>query len=215
MNPVNAVGGELAGQGSTALDEELARAELYGVLARLWYAPPDAHLRAAFTNAVTDAPSGGGSLEEPWRQLVGLARALSPEALREEYEALFGGIGKPRVALYGSQHLSGFLNDKPLAALRTDLAGLGLARDDSMSESEDHLAALCEVMRFLIAGDDVRVSNLTQQQRFFAAHMQPWVGECCDQVSQQPDARFYAAVAALTGTFMAIEKLAFDMLDQG
>ena len=51
--------------------------------------------------------------------------------------------------------------------LRGDLAALGLARDELMAETEDHIACLCEVMRYLIAGDDVAVANLTQQKRFF------------------------------------------------
>ena len=85
-----------------------------------------------------------------------------------EYDALFGGVGKPEVYLFGSHYLSGFLNEKPLARLRDDLAELGLARDEAMPETEDHIAYLCEVMRYLIAGDDVAVANLTRQREFFA-----------------------------------------------
>ena len=40
-----------------------------------------------------------------------------------------------------------------------------------VTETEDHIASLCEVMRYLIAGDDVGVSNLGAQQRFFNAHL--------------------------------------------
>ena len=94
--------------------------------------------------------------------------ASTPRRRAREYDALFGGIGKPEVYLFGSHYLSGFLNDKPLAQLRNDLARLGLARDEAMPETEDHIACLCEVMRYLIAGDDVAVANLTQQQAFFA-----------------------------------------------
>ncbi len=39
--------------------EELARAELYGLLARLWLAAPDAPLLAEFRTAVTQAPEAG------------------------------------------------------------------------------------------------------------------------------------------------------------
>ena len=76
---------------------------------------------------------------------------------------LFGGVGKPEVYLFGSHYLSGFLNEKPLARLRTDLAALGLARDEAMPETEDHIAYLCEVMRYLIAGDEVAIANLARQ----------------------------------------------------
>lgn len=200
---------------TSALDEETARAELYGLLALLYYAPPTPELIAQLRVAVTEAPAAGGFLEEPWRALVGLARALPPQALQDEYNALFGGVGKPDIYLYGSHFLSGFLNEKPLARLRASLAELGLARDDAMPETEDHIACLCEVMRYLIAGDDVAVANLTRQRAFFAEHLQPWVMQLCDALQAHPQARFYAALATLTRAFMEVEAQGFDMLDSG
>ncbi|MDD5332504.1 MAG: molecular chaperone TorD family protein [Rhodoferax sp.] len=197
---------------SSALDEETARSELYGLLALLYYAPPTAALLAQLRVAVTEAPAAGAFLEEPWRALVGLARELPAEAIQSEYDALFGGIGKPEIYLYGSHFLSGFLNEKPLARLRADLDQLGLARDQKMSETEDHIAYLCEVMRYLIAGDDVAVANLTRQREFFAVHLQPWVMRLCDALEQHPKACFYAALAQLTRAFMGVEAQGFDML---
>ena len=38
--------------------------------------------------------------------------------IAQEYDRLFGGVGKPEVYLYASHYLSGFLNEKPLARLR-------------------------------------------------------------------------------------------------
>jgi TorA maturation chaperone TorD len=197
---------------SSALDEETARAELYGVLALLYYAAPSPELIAQLSAAATEAPAAGALLEEPWRVLVGMARSLPDGAIAQEFDELFGGIGKPEVYLYGSHFLSGFLNEKPLARLRTDLAALGLARDDAMSETEDHVACLCEVMRYLIAGDDVAVANLTRQREFFSQHLQPWVGRMCADIEQHPRARFYAALAGLTRAFMDVEAQGFDML---
>jgi TorA maturation chaperone TorD len=138
---------------------------------------------------------------------------MSDTDIKDEYNALFGGVGKPDVYLYGSHYLAGFLNEKPLAALRSDLAALGLTRDEQMPETEDHLAYLCEVMRFLIAGDDVEVSNLTQQQAFFSVHLQPWVTQLCDTLADNPKARFYATLAAFTRAFMSVEAQGFDMMD--
>ena len=198
--------------GTSALDEETARAEIYGLLAQLYYAAPGPELLAALRVAVTDAPHQGAFLEEPWRQLVGAARELSDRAIADEYEALFGGVGKPEVFLFGSHYLSGFLNEKPLARLRDALAGLGLARDEAMPETEDHIAYLCEVMRYLIAGDDVAVANLTRQQAFFAEHLQPWVNQLCDALEGHPRARFYAALAGFTRAFLSVEMQGFDML---
>jgi TorA maturation chaperone TorD len=198
---------------STALDEETARAEVYGLLAQLFYAAPDPGLLEALRVAVTEAPTAGGFLEDPWRVVVGTAREMTDDAIAGEYDALFGGVGKPEVYLFGSHYLSGFLNEKPLARLRTDLAALGLARGDEMPETEDHIAYLCEVMRYLIAGDDVAVANLARQQEFFATHVQPWVMQLCDAVAAHPKARFYASLAAFTRAFMSVEVQGFDMLD--
>ena len=195
------------------LDEETARAEIYGLLASLYYAPPDPELCKQLRAAVTDAPMAGGFLEEPWRALVAAARQFECEAIAQEYGTLFGGVGKPEVYLFGSYYLSGFLNEKPLAALRSDLASLGLERKEAMSETEDHLAYLCEVMRYLIAGDDVQVANLAQQQLFFARHLQPWAPRLCDALAQHPAAQFYRALAAFTQAFLSVEAQGFDMLD--
>lgn len=197
----------------SGLDEETARSELYGLLALMYYAQPAPDLIANLRLAATESPAAGAFLEEPWRAVVGVARDMTDGAIALEYEALFGGVGKPEVYLYGSHYLSGFLNEKPLARLRGELNHLGLARDEAMSETEDHLAYLCEVMRYLIAGDDAALANLTRQKAFFAAHIQPWVMMLCDTLQQHPKARFYAAVAGLTRAFMSVEAQGFDMLD--
>ncbi|MFM2066738.1 MAG: hypothetical protein RLZZ584_1647 [Pseudomonadota bacterium] len=193
--------------------DELARAELYGLLARLWLAPPDAELLGQFKVAVTEAPTPGGLLEAPWGQLVAAMRATSAQAAADEHEALFHGVGKPEVFAYGSYYLTGFLNEKPLAALRHDLAALGLTRDADRLETEDHIAYGLEVMRYLIAGDEVAVCNLEQQRRFFRAHLQPWVEALCDAVEAHPRARTWRAVAALTRAFVQVETQGFDMLE--
>ena len=197
---------------SSSLDEETARAEVYGLLAALYYAAPTPELMAQLRVAVTEAPAAGGFLEEPWREFVAAARELDDGAVAREYDALFGGVGRPEVFLFGSHYLSGFLNEKPLAALRSDLAVLGLARDEAMPETEDHVAYICEVMRYLIAGEEVEVANLTQQQKFFTVHVQPWVPKMCDTVAAHPKARFYAALAGFTRAFVGVEAQGFDML---
>ena len=197
---------------SSALDEETARAEVYGLLAALFYAPPSADLLAQLRVAVTEAPAAGGFLEEPWRQFIGTVRELSDPQVAAEYDALFGGVGKPEIYLFGSWYLSGFLNEKPLAALRGDLAELGLSRDESMTETEDHFACVCEVMRYLIAGDDVEVANLTQQQKFFSAHVLTWAPAMCEAIAAHPKARFYAALAGFTAAFVSVETQGFDLM---
>ncbi len=193
--------------------EEWARAEVYGLLAQLFYAPPDAALYAQLRVAPTEAPAPGAFLEAHWTELVATARRLDLPAVGAEHDALFAGIGKPEVFLYGSFHLAGALNEKPLVALRHSLRHLGLERPETVTETEDHLASLCEVMRYLIAGEDLSVSNLEQQRRFFNEHLRAWVDTLCDTLIAHPRADFYRALARFAQDFFAVESQAFDLLD--
>jgi TorA maturation chaperone TorD len=193
--------------------EELARAETYGLLARLFVAAPDADLLQQFAHVVTQAPVPGAFLEAPWQELVAVLRATTVVAAADEYELLFMGLGKAEVMLYGSYYVAGFLNEKPLAVLRGDLAELGLTRDTASGETEDHVAYGFELMRYLIAGDDVAVCNLERQRVFFRTHLQPWVERLCDALQAHPRARVWAAVAAYTRAFVQVETQAFDMLE--
>ena len=191
-------------------EEELARADLYGVLASLFYGPPSQALLNSIANAPTE---GDGLLQQGWNDLVSACRPADADLVREEYEALFIGVGKPEVMLYGSYYLSGFLMEKPLAALRAELDALGLQRDERMPESEDHVAALCEVMRHLILSADVASAGSETQKRFFSVQMQPWVNDMCEAINAHPEARFYRPVAQLARKFFDVEAQAFDMVN--
>jgi TorA maturation chaperone TorD len=67
-------------------------------------------------------------------------------------------------------------------------------------------------MRYLIAGEDVAVANLTRQRDFFVAHLQPWAESLCNAISAHPRARFYARLAEFTRAFMSVEAQGFDLL---
>ena len=193
--------------------EELERAELYGLLSRLWLAPPDADLLAQFAVAVTQARETGSFLEAPWHDLVAAMRATDADAASAEFESLFHATGKADVFPYASYHRAGVLNDWPLVELRRDLAEIGLEQDASSGDTEDHIAFVFEVMRYLIAGDDLEVCNLERQRRMFRAHVQTWVGALCDALEPHPRARLYAHVARMTRAFVEVETQAFDMLE--
>ena len=193
--------------------EDQTRADFYALLARLFYAAPDDRLLHAIViapepaSACNDAP-----LVRSWRALAAAASTISEEALAEEYQQLFIGVGRPDVMLFGSYYLAGFMNEKPLAQLRDDLAALGLARNEQVTESEDHLAALCDVLRFLISGDsETQPASVGKQKAFFSKHMQPWVLQFCQAVMESEKANFYKRAAAFAGAFFAIEIEAFDI----
>ena len=193
--------------------EELARAEVYGLLAELFYAPPSAEMLEQLSVAVTQAPVAGAFLESSWGELVSAARRLSSADIETEFVALFGGVGKPAVSLFGSWYLAGTLNQQPLADLRRTLDELGLERPLGVLETEDHIASLSEVMRYLIAGDDLGTSNLANQQAFFNQHLRGWVDGLCDAVAAQVQADFYRTLAVFACDFFAIEAQGFDLLE--
>ena len=111
--------------------------------------------------AANDVPA----LAEAWTALAAASGVVTSDALAEEFELLFIGVGRPPVMLYGSYYQAGFMNEKPLAELRTDLVRMGFSRDGAVRETEDHLAALCDVMRALIMGDVASAPATLDEQR--------------------------------------------------
>ncbi len=190
--------------------EEQVRADYYGLLSSLFYAAPDARLLQGMV--VSSGPEGESAFARAWQELARASEVMPPDALAEEYQNLFVGIGRPPVMLFGSFYLAGFMNEKPLAELRTELARMGFRRTDSAPETEDHLAALCDVMRVLIAGNlSMPPAPVAEQRRFFEAHLKPWVLRCCDAASANEKANYYRKVAAFARAFFEIEIQAFDM----
>jgi TorA maturation chaperone TorD len=188
--------------------EEVARANFYGLLARLFYAPPDAALLEAIAGAQEPEAEAGG-IDEAWLELARAAAATEAEKVREEYETVFVGTGKSPVTLYTSAYTIRYSNEVPLVSLRADLAALGLGRREGTHEPEDHIAALCEVMRYLIAEQK---RDLHEQRRFFERWIHPTVEPLCDAISQSPATDFYQHVGRFAKTFFQLEHSAFEML---
>lgn len=192
-------------------DEDRARAEHYAVLSRLFASAPDAEFLRKLPALAATWGSSRNALGQAWLMLGDAARNLDAEQLDDEYTRLFLTIGRPDVMLFGSFYMAGFLMEGPVVELRADLAELGLGRRLGVTESEDHIAALCDVMRHLIVtGPDA--AGLGRQQLFFTRHIAPWFEALCDALERAPDARFYPRTAALVRAFFEIERLAFDML---
>jgi TorA maturation chaperone TorD len=188
--------------------EETGRANFYGLLARLFYAPPDAALLEAIAGAdEIDAQQGGVALA--WRDLARAAAGADPDAVREEYETAFVGVGKAPITLYACAYSIRYTNEAPLAELRADLAALGLARRSGATEPEDHIAALCETMRHLIAEQK---AELADQQRFFSRWIRPAMEPLCNAIAESEITRFYQPVARFAKSFFELELAAFEML---
>ena len=199
--------------GDVGLPEDLARADLYGLIARLFHLPPDQALldQIAATADQQDA-ADQTPLAKAWMDVVEVAKNKSAKVWQEEFDLNFISVGKPNVVLNGSFYMAGHLNEKPLVNIRKALEEFGLESAEEITETEDHLSALCEVMRYLIAGDDVGISNLTNQRVFFNSHIRPWYDDLCDTIEGIPEMHLYHPVAALTREFLAIEGQGFDMI---
>jgi TorA maturation chaperone TorD len=199
--------------GDVGLSEDLARADLYGLIARFFHLPPDQALldQVAATADQQDA-ADEAPLAKAWMDLVEVAINNSAKAWHDEFDLNFISVGKPNVVLNGSFYVAGHLNEKPLVYIRKALEEFGLEAAEEVTETEDHISALCEVMRYLIAGDDVEISNLTNQRVFFNAHIRPWYDDLCDAIEGIPEMHLYHPVAALTREFLAIEGQGYDMI---
>ncbi len=193
------------------LPEDQARAEVYALLGNLFYQPPSAGLLEMIATGLTlcndDTDSG---FCRAWRALQGAAKTAAVDAVKDEFDTAFIGTGRQPVMLYGSFYLAGFLNEKPLAQLRDELTKMGFERSGNSHETEDHISALCDVMRFLIAGDqDTPPAAIDAQRDFFQRHIHSWNTQLCAAVSGANQTHFYKHVAQFAREFFAIESESF------
>ena len=145
-------------------------------------------------------------------RLRAASKHASTDAVREEFETLFVGVGRSEVSLYAS-HYVGPQSGRPLAEIRGALAELALARRSESSEFEDHLGVLLETMRMLVAGDGERLpEDVAQQRAFFERHIAPWVDKCCIAIEESPVANYYGRVAQFTHSFIALERDSLAMI---
>lgn len=186
--------------------EEQARANFYGLLARLFYGPPDASLLKALAMA-DELDAEDETLAARWRELMAAAAATEAEAVRMEYDEAFIGTGRAPVTLYACAYSLRYSSETPLAALRADLAALGLARREQAGEPEDHIAALCDTMRHLVGE-----RPLAEQQRFFARWIKPNYDALCGAIEASARTSFYRHVARMAKAFFSLEQAGFEML---
>lgn len=190
--------------------EDRGRADFYALLARLFADAPDAALLQAIGRA--DPIDGDSPFARTFNRLAAASGAMDPDAAAQEYTDLFIGVGKSEVNLHASHWLAGAMMERPLVALRADLAALELARRPDVSMLEDHLAALCETMRLLVAGhDDREPASVATQRAFFDRHIRSWVFECCTAIRESTIANYYARVAEFAEQYMALDRDALAM----
>jgi len=188
--------------------EDAARAGFYGLIARLFYAPPDEGVLAQMVHAKA-FEDGGAPIAVAWRELVAAAKSAFPVLLENEHTELFVGTGKAEVTPYLTHYTIKYASDTPLVEVRQQLANWGIGRRDAVYEPEDHIAGLCEAMRFAIA---MQHRSEADQRAFFERFLYPGAIAFCDAVSASPKAVFYRRVARFARAFFDLEHAAFGML---
>ncbi len=187
--------------------EQRYRASAYALLAALLRTPPDQAMLEHLTGLSDGSEPDGDELLLAMSGLALSATHHNTVAIDEEFHDLFIGLGKGEVAPYASWYLTGYLMEQPLSDLRTDLARLGFARSENVTEPEDHAAALCEVVAIMI-GDAV---DLAVQRQFFQRHMADWLEHFFEDLNSANAAVFYRAVARFGAEFIGLEKHYFSM----
>lgn len=183
------------------------RAQLYRLLARLLADAPDQDLLSGLSALTGDDSEMGQAISA----LAEAARTTAPEAAADEYQLLFVGISRGLLLPYASYYLTGFLHEKPLARLRADMEPLQIVRTPEVSEPEDHIASLMEMMAGLIEGSFGTVQPLDVQSDFFARHIGNWASHFFKDLEGLPQARLYAPVGRIGRLFLGIEAAAFEM----
>lgn len=201
-----------AATGPALEEEDRARADLYALLARLYYEGPDAGLFAMITLVGAGiSPQEGSPVATALRDLGVAASVATPAAVQQEYTDLFVGTGRAEVSVYATYYLAETGREKILVGLRTELAAMGLSRKDTSGEPEDHFAGLFDVMRHLTERDSTDAA-LQGQRRFFGRFIEPSYAALCDAIAASGHAEFYGRVAVLTREFLDVEKESLQLI---
>jgi len=184
---------------------DLARAREYALLSALLARAPDADFLARLARLGGDASPLGVA----HAALGQAAASVEAGAIEREYFNLFIGLGRGDLLPYASYYLTGFLNERPLARLRDDLAAFDVERVEGNHEPEDHAATLCEIMAGLAGGRFAAPEGA--ERRLFEKHMAPWMGRFFADLEHAESAAFYRHVGTLGRLFMDIETEAFAL----
>jgi TorA maturation chaperone TorD len=188
-------------------EEDRLRADLYNYLGLMLAAPPSEMLLEQTAGLSGDETPLGQAIT----QLARVAKRTKPAGAEREFNALFIGLGRGELLPYASYYLTGFLNEKPLAALRKDMSARGLSRAPNVFEPEDNIASLMEMMGAMIVGRFGAATPLAEQKTFFNKHIGPWAAHFFADLEGAKNSVLYASVGAVGRAFMEIEAEGFRM----
>ena len=187
--------------------EDRLRADLYNFLGLMLSGPPDQILLDQCVGLSGDDSDLGKAISS----LSRVAKASKPKRVESEFNALFIGLGRGELLPYASYYLTGFLNEKPLAALRMDMATRGITRAPNVYEPEDNIASLMEMMGGMIVGRFGAPAALDDQKVFFNKHIAPWAGHFFADLEAAKNSVLYASLGSVGKAFLEIEREAFRM----
>lgn len=190
--------------------EDRSRAVFYDFLAALLTKPPDSVLLKNVANLESDSSDLLGKSINAMSRLASSSTAASVE---REFNALFIGVGRGELLPYCSYYLTGFLNEKPLAEIRRDMARLSIMRTPGHMEPEDHIASVLEMMAGLIAGRYGDPAGLEVQKEFFDKHVGVWAEHFFSDLEAAKNSVFYAPVGSAGKAFIEVEKESFKLAE--
>ena len=190
--------------------EDALRAELYGLLAHIFAAGPREEVLRSVAASPVEIGADGDLLCNAWRDLRTAAGAADAAALEVEHAELFVGTGRARVSVYASHYLSDTWKEHTLVELRDELQSLGLGRQAGVTQPEDHLAALLDVMHHLARRGD-GAGEVAAQRRFFERYLGTWLTRFGADIEKVADASFYRAATKMLVAFCEVEQQAFTL----
>lgn len=178
------------------------RTDSYVLLAALLGRPPSEGLLKILQNI-----EWGEAIPGKLAQALGTLRQAGHthplSVLEEEYDILFMGLWCGGMVPYASWYKEKRIQSRPLVSLRSDLIRLGIVRQMENHDSEDHAAALCEIMA-LISQKAMDVP-LAAQADFFQKHISWWMPNFFKDLQSAQKAEFYREVGLFGSCFVESE----------
>lgn len=188
--------------------EDELRTQIYRLLAGFLSQSPDGGRLTIAARLAGDESDFGRAISS----FAKIAAQTTPEAADTEFHDLFIGVTRGELLPFGSYYQTGFLNEKPLANLRADMAAKNIERVGGLKEPEDHIASVLEIMAGLIDGTFGERLSLPEQKSFFNKHVNSWASHFFKDLEQAKNSVLFAPLGTIGRLFMKIEHDAFEMV---
>lgn len=187
-------------------DEDIERAEAYVLIGQLFANPPSGELLEMLGELAGDETDLGQSVAA----LALAARETSDADADREFADLFYTLNvRNELSPNAAVHLTGSHFGEALLKLREDLRALGIEKTEGVSETEDHVSVLCQVMAGLLTGRLGRDVTPDRIAVFYRKHIASWMPMFAVHVEAAEGKRFYGAVGRFMRLFLAGEAIRY------